>query len=156
MEQSLVLWEMMELLPIKTLVVSHVILVMSSLVVILESVRVMVAGVALRLCVEEVCLLMHITMTYQYFCIVSCPSLNDPNNGVMTCSLGDDGVPSYKDTCTFICNVGYLLTGSDFRTCQSDGSWSGSDTMCRKGETCVCICFNCMQIEHVWHLAPVR
>jgi len=88
--------------------------------------------------------------------IVSCPSLTDPNNGVMTCSLGDDGVPSYKDTCTFICNVGYLLTGSDFRTCQSDGSWSGTETMCRKGEICVCICFNCVQIKYAWHLAPVK
>jgi len=31
------------------------------------------------------------------------------------------------DTYSFTCNTGYELTGSDTRTCQSDGSWSGSD-----------------------------
>ncbi|XP_065899237.1 uncharacterized protein [Dysidea avara] len=65
---------------------------------------------------------------------VPCPLLTDPNNGVITCSLGDDGVPSYEYTCNFTCNTGYELTGSDTRTCQSDGSWSGSETMCRRGE----------------------
>ena len=52
---------------------------------------------------------------------------------MITCSLGDDGVPSYEDTCSFKCNTGYELTGSDTRTCQSDGSWSGTETMCRRG-----------------------
>jgi len=56
MEQSLVHWEMMELLPMKTLVVSHVTLVMSLLVVTLEPVRVMGAGVVVRPCVVEVSL----------------------------------------------------------------------------------------------------
>ena len=65
--------------------------------------------------------------------IVSCPSLTDPNNGMINCSLGGDGVPSYEDTCNFTCNTGYKLTGSDTRTCQSDGNWSGSDDVCRRG-----------------------
>ena len=49
---------------------------------------------------------------------------------MINCSLGDDGVPSYEDTCNFTCNIGYELTGSDTRTCQSDGRWSGSDDVC--------------------------
>ena len=65
--------------------------------------------------------------------MVSCSSLNDPNNGVIDCSLGVDEVPSYEDTCSFTCNTGYELTGSDTRTCQSDGSWSGNDVMCSRG-----------------------
>jgi len=65
---------------------------------------------------------------------VVCSSLTDPNNGVMTCSLGDNGVPSYEDTCSFTCNTGYELTGSDTRSCQSDGSWSGRGTICRRGK----------------------
>ena len=65
-----------------------------------------------------------------FLCIVSCPSLSDPDNGTITCSLGDDGVPSYEDTCNFTCNTGYELTGSLQRTCQSDGSWSGSPLSC--------------------------
>jgi len=49
----------------------------------------------------------------------------------MNCSLGDDGVPSYEDTCSFTCNTGYELTGNDTRTCQTDRRWSGAETMCR-------------------------
>ena len=70
---------------------------------------------------------------YNIVSSVSCPSLTDPNNGVINCSLGDDGVRSYEDTCSFTCNTGYELTDSDTRTCQGDGSWSGSDVVCRRG-----------------------
>ena len=65
---------------------------------------------------------------------VSCPLLIDPNNGTITCLLGDDGVPSYSDTCSFTCNTGYELTDSNTRTCLSDGSWSGTNDVCRIGE----------------------
>ena len=53
---------------------------------------------------------------------------------MISCSLGDDGVPSYEDTCNFTCNTGYVLTGSDTRTCQSNGTWSGSNATCSRGE----------------------
>ena len=94
----------------------------------------MEAGVVVMLCVKEVCNTLVIALCLLSLIIVSCPSLTDPNNGTITCSLGDDGVPSYEDTCSFTCNTGYELTGSDTRTCQSDGSWSGSDDVCRRGE----------------------
>ena len=68
-----------------------------------------------------------------YFTIVICSSLSNPNNGIINCSLGDDRVPSYEDTCSFTCNTGYELTGNDTRTCQSNGSWNGSDAVCRRG-----------------------
>ena len=55
-------------------------------------------------------------------------------NGVINCSLGDDVVLSFEDTCNFTCNTGYELTGSDTRACQSDGNWSGSEVMCRRGD----------------------
>ena len=67
-----------------------------------------------------------------FFLLVSCQSLDAPDNGMITCSLGDDGVLSYEDTCTYTCNTGYELTNSNTRTCQSDGSWSGSAPMCRR------------------------
>ena len=66
--------------------------------------------------------------------LVSCPPLTDPSNGMINCSLGDDGIPSYEDICSFTCDTGYELTGSDTRTCQSDGSWSGSTAMCSRGK----------------------
>ena len=64
------------------------------------------------------------------FLTVSCSSLTAPDNGMINCSLGDDGVPSYEDTCSFTCNTGYELTGSSERTCQGNGSWSGSPVSC--------------------------
>ena len=48
--------------------------------------------------------------------------------------MGDDGIPSNEDTCSITCNTGYELTGSDTRTCQSDGNWSGSDDVCKRGK----------------------
>ena len=39
---------------------------------------------------------------------------------------------SYEDTCSFTCNTSYELTGSDTRTCQSNGKCNGSDVICRK------------------------
>ena len=66
--------------------------------------------------------------------LVTCIPLADIKDGAMFCSLGADKVSSYEDTCSFTCNTGYELTGSDTRTCQKDGSWSGTQTMCRKSE----------------------
>ena len=61
--------------------------------------------------------------------------LGPPMNGGVTCTLMNGfGMPLYGDTCSFTCNTGYELTGSDTRTCQSDGSWSGSDDVCRRGK----------------------
>jgi len=71
--------------------------------------------------------------------VVACLPLMNVKNGAMFCSLGADKVPSYEDTCSFICNTGYELTGSDTRTCQRDGSWSGTQTMCRRSG---CLCVN--------------
>ena len=65
--------------------------------------------------------------------LVPCPPLTNPNDGAINCSLGDDGVPSYEDTCGFTCNTGYELTGSDTRTCQSDRNWSGTVAKCTRG-----------------------
>ena len=67
------------------------------------------------------------------FPLLACSSLNDPSNGMISCSLGSDGVPSTGDNCIYTCNTGYVLTGSNTRTCQSDGSWSGSAPMCTRG-----------------------
>ena len=61
---------------------------------------------------------------------MTCLELSNPNNGMVLCSLGDDGIPSYEDICSFTCNTGYELTGSPQRTCQSDGTWSGSPVSC--------------------------
>ena len=62
---------------------------------------------------------------------VQCDNLSTPANGEITsCSSGRVGVGYEGDTCNFTCNTGYELTGSSERTCQSDGSWSGSPVSC--------------------------
>ena len=76
-------------------------------------------------------ILMHISIVY----IVQCPPLATPANGIIFCSLIKDPLFSYEDTCSFICNTGYELTGSDTRTCLSDGSWSGSHGVCKRGKS---------------------
>ena len=62
------------------------------------------------------------------FIDIQCDNLSAPANGEITsCSSGRVGVGYEGDTCSFTCNTGYELTGSDTKACQSDGSWSGSD-----------------------------
>ena len=51
----------------------------------------------------------------------------------MSCSSGTVGMGYEGDTCSFTCNAGYELTDNDSMTCQSNGSWSGSDVVCREG-----------------------
>ena len=64
------------------------------------------------------------------FIDIRCNDLSMPANGMMSCSSGTVGVGYEGDTCSFTCDTGYELTGSDNRTCQSDGSWSGNDVTC--------------------------
>ena len=78
--------------------------------------------------------LLHMT-NLAFILLASCPSLSDPSNGMISCSLGDDRVPSYEDTCSFTCNTGYKLIGSETKTCQSNGSWSGTNVVCTRGNS---------------------
>ena len=73
------------------------------------------------------------TMLINCTYVVKCQELSKFDNGNVNCSLGDDGVHSYQDNCSITCNEGYILTGDETKTCQSDGSWSGIDAMCKRG-----------------------
>ena len=66
-----------------------------------------------------------------------CVTLAPSDDLEMLCSNGatyTTGVGYEGDTCSFTCNTSYELTGNDTRTCQSDGSWSGSKTICKRSE----------------------
>ena len=72
---------------------------------------------------------------FYYVIDIRCDDLSSPTNGeIMSCSSGRVGVGYEGDTCSFTCNTGYELTDSATRTCQSDGSWSGSDVTCSRGK----------------------
>ena len=65
---------------------------------------------------------------------MSCGTLDGPDNGASSCTGS-----VYEDTCSFTCDDGYELTGSDTRTCQSDRSWSGDKAVCTPGIVVVLI-----------------
>jgi len=64
------------------------------------------------------------------FFVAFCPLLSDPDNGMIDCSLGDDGEANPGDTCTYTCDDGYMVNGDMIVTCGNDGTWS-DDTTCR-------------------------
>ena len=67
---------------------------------------------------------------YLYLLEIQCD--NPANVNTVFCGSGSATVGYDGDTCSFTCNTGYVLIGSDTRTCQHDGSWSGSDNVCSK------------------------
>ena len=70
--------------------------------------------------------------TVQSIAIVSSPAINcgdpgTPTNGQRTLSS-----TTYNSVVTYTCDVGYALQGSNSRTCQSSGQWSGSLPQCQR------------------------
>ena len=82
------------------------------------------------------CLHSHLIYAYQSFSVTVglCPNLDDLSNGMINCSSNENQEHIYEHTCHFTCKTGYQLTGSDTRTCQSNGSWSGNETECQRGQ----------------------
>ena len=64
------------------------------------------------------------------YTVVTCPPLTAPDNGMNDC--GEEA--EFFDVCTFACDEGYKLSGSDSRRCEDDGTWSGTETFCTKGK----------------------
>ena len=58
---------------------------------------------------------------------------------MVNCSTGNDGVLSYGDSCSFSCNDGYYFTGPETRFCESNGMWSGNETLCEEGTVAIFI-----------------
>jgi len=66
---------------------------------------------------------------------LKCPKLSTPSNGkILLCDSGKAGVGYAGDNCSFTCNTGYKLTSNGIRTCQTNGTWSGTEITCRRGE----------------------
>ena len=65
-----------------------------------------------------------ITPIYTYYLdTLACTKLSDPVNGNVDIS-------AIGSVATYSCNDGYVLSGSDTRTCESNGEWSGSPPTC--------------------------
>ena len=61
-----------------------------------------------------------------------CPALRDPDNGLVTCRVGHDGLPSFQETCDVTCDKGFAVNGSKTRKCMGNKTWSG-DGRCNRG-----------------------
>ena len=58
--------------------------------------------------------------------LAQCPA---PTNGNFECPNGE-ATSIIGDSCTFSCNAGYELQGSNNGTCLANQSWSGGDPIC--------------------------
>jgi len=69
--------------------------------------------------------------------IGTCPPLAAPDNGVVDCSLGEDGLATKGDMCTIKCENGFELKhGSQTRKCWvwwAGTMWTGRQPYCTKG-----------------------
>ena len=67
-----------------------------------------------------------------------CPLPTAPDNAKIHCSLGDDGIATHLDHCTFVCDDGYKRKRdtSWLRKCivnKSRAYWTGRTTVCEGG-----------------------
>ena len=79
----------------------------------------------------------------------TCPPLTAPDNGDIDCSLGDDGEANPGDSCDFTCINNFGVVGSASRTCQVDGTWTGTQTSCQTGVLTfliIIICIKCTML----------
>ena len=79
--------------------------------------------------------MLFIVINYIFTCcltvVITCPILSAPDNGQISCSPGND---SPGNTCTFTCDDGFEISGTQSRTCQDDGTWNGADDTACTGE----------------------
>ena len=64
--------------------------------------------------------------------IVDCGQLDDITNGQITQQIHT----TYDSVTSYSCDNGYVLIGPNRRTCQADGTWSGSEPSCWTQPTC--------------------
>jgi len=56
--------------------------------------------------------------------VIFCPPLDEPENGTLNCTIGDQGIAFPNDTCNYTCEEGFELDGSMTIVCGEDGVWS--------------------------------
>ena len=62
---------------------------------------------------------------------------------------------TYNSMATYECSIGFELVGSDKRTCQTNGQWSGSEPTCQSEGRCTCCkysWYDTFKFLHTLHL----
>ena len=69
-----------------------------------------------------------IDVIHKYYSLsaVNCGPLTNPNNGQVDTSPGT----IFESTATYTCDTGYILSGSQSRTCGADGMWTSTEPTC--------------------------
>ena len=81
-------------------------------------------------------------LLFDAFCpVVNCGDPGTPRNGQLTGSS-----TTYNSAVTYTCNTGYTRQGSNRRTCQSNGQWSGSLPRCNR-ESAFSAC-----VKHIYYM----
>ncbi len=70
---------------------------------------------------------LHLCTLILFPAVVTCPTLTDPTNGIVSVPNNNFG-----SNATYTCVTGYTLIGDTARTCGSDGVWSDSETICTR------------------------
>ena len=63
-----------------------------------------------------------------FFCLIAANNCSDP--GPPTNGQRSLSGTTYNSIVTYTCDVGYILQGSNSRTCQPNGQWNGSMPEC--------------------------
>ena len=64
--------------------------------------------------------------------MVSSPATDCGDPGTLTNGQRSLSSTTYNSVVTYTCDVGYTLQGSNSRTCQSNGQWSGNLPQCQR------------------------
>ena len=62
--------------------------------------------------------------------VTTCSDLTVLSNAMISYNGGSPDNRPVDTVATYSCDTGYTFNGGSTRTCQSDGTWSGSDPTC--------------------------
>jgi len=94
-------------------------------------------------------------IVFYYLFPPECDVQKAPQFGSINCSLGEDGVPTLGDTCSFSCDDGYNIGTTTVNTCNDKGNWTPSlSAECVIGKFYYSIIWNSLKIIILcWHNA---